>query len=81
MEDEYLFSMHFKGEEYKFYRKSLYTKNGPYTYFDVVTPENSFGYSDHILFAHGIPYSLWRYVPQWILKACKMALVKKGYEP
>ena len=81
MENEYLFSRHFKGEEYRFYRKTLYLKSGPYTYFEVVTPENCLGYSDCIHFAHGIPYSRWRYCPQWILKACKMALVKKGYQP
>ena len=81
MEKEYLFSRHFKGEEYKFYRISTYTKFGLVTYFDVVTPDNCLGYPDHILFAHGIPYSQWRYCPQWILKACKMALVKKGYQP
>ena len=81
MKEEYLFSRHFKGKEYKFYRKSIYTKNGPCTYFEVVTPENSLGYADYILFAHGIPYSRWRYVPRWILKACKQALIKNGYEP
>ena len=81
MEQEYLFSRKFNKEEYRFYRKSIYTKQGQVTYFEVVTPENCLGYPDYILFAHGIPYSQWRYCPQWILKACKMALIKKGYQP
>ena len=81
MKKEYLFSRHFKGEEYKFYRDTLYLKSGQYTYFFVETPENSLGYPDRIQFAHGIPYSQWRYCPQWILKECKKALLKKGYQP
>ena len=81
MEREYLFSRKFKGEEYKFYHETWHDKSGPYSYFFVETPKNSFGYPDYILFSNGIPYSKWRYCPQWILKACKMALVKKGYQP
>lgn len=81
MENEYLFSRKFNKEEYRFYRKSIYTKQGKVTYFEVVTPENCLGYPDYILFANGIPYSQWRYCPQWILKECKKALLKKGYQP
>ena len=81
MVKEYLFSRHFNKEEYKFYRISAYTKFGLVTYFEVVTPENCLGYPVYIQFVGGITYSQWRYCPQWILKECKKALLKKGYQP
>lgn len=81
METEYLFSRKFNGEEYKFYHKSMNTKWGLYSYFEIDTPANCFGYEDHILFDNGTPYTMYRYCPNWILKSCKEALIKHGYEP
>lgn len=46
MENEYLFSRKFNKEEYRFYRKSIYTKQGKVTYFEVVTPEKLSFYND-----------------------------------
>lgn len=74
MDKEYLFSRRFNGKEYKFYRESMNT-------FEIDTPANCFGYVDHILFHNGNPYTMYRYCPAWILKACKQALIKHGYEP
>ena len=81
MSKEYLFSRKFDGKEYKFYRKTMVLSDGLYSFYVVDTPENSFGYADHILFDKGNPYTLYSYCPKWILKACKRALVKNGYEP
>ena len=81
MNEEYLFSRRFKGEEYKFYRKSMNMKWGRYSYFEIDTPANCFEYVDHILFDNGNPYTMYRYCPAWILKACKQALIKQGYKP
>ena len=79
MNKEYLFSRKFNGEEYKFYRKTMNMDNEIITYYVVDTPENSFGYHDHILFDNGKPYTMYRYCPQWILNACKRILIAKGY--
>ena len=47
-------------------------------YISIKTTENSFGYNDTILFDNGVPYTLYRYTPNWILKAAKNAIIKKG---
>lgn len=80
METELLFTRRFKSETYKFYYNHGYGCLGLYDeYYSIETPANSFGYPDTILFAHGEPYALNRYLQPWILKACKNALIKKGY--
>ena len=81
MYEEYLFSRWFNGKEYKFYRKSMNMKWGLYSYFEIEMPANCFGYADHILFDNGNPYTMSGYCPEKILKACKKALLKKGYQP
>lgn len=78
----YLFSRKFKKEKYDFYKDYFYSSyQGCFVYYlKVYTPANAFGYRDIILFdCNGEPYTLYRYCPLWILKACKEALIKKGY--
>lgn len=81
MNKEYLFSRKFSGKEYKFYRKTMNTKDGCYSYFEIDTPTTCYGHGDHILFDNGIPYLMYGYCSKWILELCKLALIEKGYEP
>ena len=62
-------------EEYKFYlnepeyvgeRGVCGIEIEPYV--SVETPENAFGYSDTVLMNNGKAYTLYRYLPLWILK-------------
>lgn len=77
-----LFTRRFNKETYKFYHNSGVGCLGIYSeYYSVETPENCFGYNDTILFNHGEPYTLHRYLAPWIKQACKKALIKKGYNP
>lgn len=50
-------------------------------YVSVETPENGFGYTDTVLMQHGEAYSLYRYLPKWILKKIseKMIKIMEGY--
>ena len=69
----------FKGEEYLFYLNApeyegekgcLGIEIEPYI--SVQTPENAFGYTDTVLFnTNGSAYTLYRYLPRWILKECE----------
>ena len=80
MKDILLFTRRFQGETYTFYHHAGVGCLGLYTeYFSVETPENCFGYSDTILFNNGEPYTLYRRLPNWILRECKKALEKRGY--
>ena len=80
MKKELLFTRKFKGETYNFYlNKGIGCLGIHAEYINVETPENDFGYSDTILFNGGSPYTLNRYCPQWILKACTNVIIKKGY--
>ena len=56
-----------------------YNEVEEHTYVSIKTPPNCLGYEDTILFNHGEPYTLHRYLQPWILNACKEALIKKGY--
>ena len=80
MEKTLLFTRKFNGEMYKFYMNKGYGCFGIYSeYVSVETPENGFGYSDTVLFRCEKPYTLCRYLPNWILRAITEALIKKGY--
>ena len=80
MEKTLLFTRKFKGEIYKFYMNKGIGSFGIYSeYVSVETSANSFGYSDIVLFNHEKPYTLYRYLQNWILKAITETLIKKGY--
>ena len=80
MEKDLLFIRKFNGETYKFYMNKGIGCFGTYSeYVSVETPENDFGYTDIVLFNHGKPYTLNRYLQNWILKAITDVLIKKGY--
>lgn len=90
MKTQLLFTRNFNKETYMFYlNTSYFYPNGYYpwrdyneveehTYISIKTPHNCLGYEDTILFNHGQPYTLHRYLQPWILKACKQALINKG---
>lgn len=91
MKTQLLFSRKFNKETYEFYLNTYdFYPNGYYpwrdyngaeehTYISIKTPPNCLGYVDTILFNHGEPYTLYRYLQPWILKACKQVLINKGY--
>ena len=80
MEKILLFTRKFNKEEYKFYMNKGVGCLGIYSeYISVETPKNDFGYTDTVLFNHGTPYTLNRYLQKWILKAITEVLIKKGY--
>ncbi len=60
----------FKGEEYFFkYNEGINRNNFEDSYITCQTPENCFGYPDTVLLSStGQAYTLWRHLPQWILK-------------
>lgn len=91
MKTQLLFTRNFNKETYVFYLNPYdFYPNGYYTwrdyneveehtYISIKTPSNCLGYEGTILFNHGEPYTLHRYLQPWILKVCKDALIKKGY--
>lgn len=80
MTKELLFTRKFNKETYKFFLNKGIGCFGIYSeYVSVETPENSFGYTDTILFNHGIPYTLNQYLQPWIMRAATAILLKKGY--
>lgn len=44
-------------------------------YVSVETPENGFGYSDTVLISNGVAYTLYRYLPRWILKKLEQKML------
>lgn len=72
-----LFTRRFNGGTYKFFMNKGFGCLG--TYISVETPENCLGYSDTVLFHNGDPYTLHRYLPEWIKRRIKEAVIRRGY--
>lgn len=82
METTLLFTRRYEKETYKFYLNKGVGCFGIYSeYVSVETPENAFGYPDTVLFSHGKPYTLHRYLAPWIKRKIQETLIRKGYEP
>lgn len=81
METTLLFTRKYEGKEYRFLLNKGVGCLGIYSeYISVKTPENCFGYPDTVLFSHGQPYTLERYLPNWIKKKIAETIVRQGYE-
>lgn len=80
METTLLFTRKYNGETYKFYLNKGVGCFGIYSeYISIETPENCLGYPNTVLFNHGEPYTLHRYLQPWIKRKIKDAIVKAGY--
>ena len=80
MEKNLLFTKKYNKETYKFYLNKGIGCFGIYSeYISVETPENCLGYSDTVLFNHGTPYTLNRYLQPWIMRKITDTIVKNGY--
>ena len=80
MEKIFLFARKYNKETYNFYLNKGVGCFGIYSeYISVETPENCLGYNDTVLFNHGMPYTLNRYLQPWILRKITETIVKAGY--
>lgn len=76
-----LFTRKFNKEVYKFYLVTdrCWVDNEPMYNYWIETPENCLGYTDIISFTGGVGCGIHRTHANYIYKACKQALLKRGY--
>lgn len=77
-----LFTRKVNKQEFKFIKNTLVCciTGKDREYLSIETPENCFGYPDTILFNKGVPRTMHRHQPKWIMKKLTEIAIKNGLE-